>query len=173
MATKTIASDLRRNDDNRTLWNPYWLVSREIKYSDLTDTTVALLWSFPAEKYGTRKIIIENVAVQVVAAFTGGTPSLDLGSGTLATDIVTAGGLVTVVDDDEYVPTANITESTPGTYFAATGDWITAYLLKTNLAPVIITPADTTVPCIYMLGYASASAGACRVLLQVSEVPCF
>lgn len=173
MATKTITSDLRRTDDNRTPWTPYWLTSKEISYADMSDTNVALLWSFPAAKYGTRRLLINNIAIQVTTLFAGGTPSINIGSGTLATDAVTAGGVATVVDDDEYIPTADITEATAGIYWAATGDWITAYLLKTNAAPVVITPADTTVPCVYALGYASASAGKARVIMQVMEVPFF
>lgn len=168
----TVTKDLRRQDDNRTLWHPYWMTSRQINYDDLTDANPALLWSFPATKYGTRIIIVENVAVQVITAFTGGTPAVNLGAWTIATDDAgDAGDTITVVDMDDYVPTADITEATPANYFAATGDWITAYLLKTNLAPVIITPADATVPCIALLGYASATAGAARVHIQVQEVP--
>jgi hypothetical protein len=166
----TIAKDLRRHDDNRTLWNPYWMVSSEVKPAEIV-ANAALLWSFPAAKYSTRTIIVQNIAVQLITAYTGGTPAINIGSGTIATDVVTTAGTLTVVDADEYVPAADVTCATPATYFAATGDWITAYLLKTNLAPVIITPADATVPCIYASCAASAAAGLFRVLVQVVEVP--
>ncbi|MCK5015635.1 MAG: hypothetical protein KAS32_01070, partial [Candidatus Peribacteraceae bacterium] len=141
-----ILADKRRQDDNRTMWNPYWIVSSEFDYADADGTDVALLWSFPAVKYGTSIILIQNIGIQVLTLYAGGTPSLLVGAWTIATDAVTVGGTITVVDADEYIPTADITETTAATYFALTGDWITAALLKTNLAPTIITPADTTVP---------------------------
>jgi hypothetical protein len=169
----TITKDLRRMDDKRTLWSPYWLISSPINYNDFTDANVALLWSFPAAKYGTRKIIVENIAIQVITAFAGGTPSINIGYGTIATDIITTGGTLTEVDADEYIPTADITEATAATYWAVSGDWITAYKLKTNVAPVVISPADATVPCIYAIGFASGTAGVARVLLNIQEVPTF
>ncbi len=171
MATKTIGADYRRMDDKRTLWTPYWLTSGEIKGADLSDTEVGILWSFPAEKYDTRILIIKNILIQVSTVFAGGTPTLDVGAGTLATDDVTAAGLVTVVDDDEYIPNADVTATSAATYWAATGDWITAYILGANAAPCVITPADTTVPCVYALGAASMASGVARVLMEVCEVP--
>ena len=170
MTTKII-KDYRRFDDNRTLWTPYWLVSSEIKGADISDATMGLLWSFPAAKYGTSRILLMNFAIQITTLFSGGTPSLQVGSYTLATDDVTTGGVATDVDPDEYIPTADITEGTVGTYWAATGDWITAALLMTNGAPTVITPADTTVPCIGIIGNSSLAAGVARVLVQVSEIP--
>lgn len=170
MATATIAKDYRRHDDKRTLWTPYWMQSLEVAPADVA-ANAALLWSFPAAKYGTRQLIIKNIACQVITAYTGGTPSIDIGAGTLATDAVTAGGVVTVVDQDEYIPTADITEGTPGVYWAATGDWITSALLMTNAAPCVVTPADTTVPVIYATCAASAAAGAFRVIIEVVEIP--
>jgi len=166
-----ILADKRRQDDNRTLWNPYWIVSSEFDYADADGTDVALLWSFPAAKYSTSIILIQNIGIQILENFAGGTPSLLVGAWTLATDDVTVGGTITVVDADEYIPTADITEATAATYFALTGDWITAALLKTNLTPTIITPADATVPCIAVSGAASGTAGRARVLAQVVEIP--
>lgn len=169
----TIGDDKRRQDDNRTLWNPYWLTSLEFDYADVVGGLAALLWSFPAAKYGTRKIIIENIAIQVLEVFAGGTESLDVGAYTLATDAVTTGGTATLVDADEYIPSADITETSTGIYWAATGDWITSKLLMTNAAPVVISPADATVPCVCVTGNASLSGGRARVLMQVTEVPFF
>ncbi len=166
-----ILADKRRQDDNRTMWNPYWIVSSEFTYAEADGVDVALLWSFPAAKYGNSIILIENIAIQITTLFAGGTPSLDVGLWTIATDDITVAGTITVVDADEFIPSADITEGTAATYFAASGDWITAYLAKTNLAPVIITPADATVPCIAVTGAASGTAGAARVLMQIVEVP--
>ena len=169
--TTHVIKDYRRNDDNRTLWSPYWLESSTVYGGDLSATTMGLLWSFPASKYGTRKIIIEKIAIQVITAFTGGSPTLDVGAYTLATDGVTTAGVATIVDIDEYIPNANVTAATPAIYWAATGDWITAKLLMTNAAPTVITPANSTVPCIGVLGAASMAAGYARVFMQITEVP--
>lgn len=169
----TIGMDYRRFDDKRTLWTPYWITSSEFKGADIDDSNVGLLWSFPAAKYGNRKIMIDQIAIQVVTVFAGGTPTLDLGSYTLATDDVTTGGTATLVDADEYVPNADVTATSVAAYWAATGDWITAKLLWTNAAPVVITPADTTVPCICVLGAADMASGGARVLMQITEVPFF
>lgn len=171
MATKTIGADYRRMDDKRTLWVPYWMTSSEILGADLSDTEVGVLWSFPATKYSSSRLIIKNIAIQVTTIYAGGSPTLDIGAGTLATDAVTAAGNVTVVDDDEYIPNADITATTAAVYWAATGDWITASILGANADPVTITPADTTVPCIYILGAASMASGISRVFLEVVEVP--
>lgn len=166
-----ILADKRRQDDNRTMWNPYWITSSEFTYAEADGTDVALLWSFPAAKYGTSKIIICNIAIQILTLFAGGTPSLLVGAWTIATDDITTAGTITVVDADEYIPTADITEATAGLYWAATGDWITASILGANAAPTVITPADTTVPCVAVSGAASGTAGIARVLMQVVEVP--
>ncbi len=166
-----ILADKRRSDDNRTLWTPYWLTSKEVSYSEMDGTDVALLWSFPASKYGNSILLIQQMAIQITTLCAGGTEAINVGSWTIATDDVTTGGTITVVDADEYIPTADITETTAGLYWAVSGDWITAALLRTNAGPEVITPADTTVPCIAMSGWASGTAGAARVLMQVIEVP--
>ena len=168
-----ILADKRRNDDNRTMWTPYWLVSNEFDYADADGTDVCLLWSFPKAKYGNSIILIQQMAIQVTTLYAGGSPSLEVGAWTIATDAVTAGGVITVVDADEYIPSADITETTAGLYWALTGGWIAAALLRTNAGSEVITPADTTVPCIAVSGAASGSAGAARVLMQVIEVPTF
>ncbi len=170
MTTKVI-KDYRRSDDNRTLWTPYWLVSSRIYGGDISAATMGLLWSFPATKYGTSQLIIEKIGIQITTLFAGGTPTLDVGSYTLATDAVTTGGVATDVDPDDYIPNADITEATAGIYWAATGDWITAKLLMTNTAVTRIVPADTTVPCIGIIGAASMASGYARVFMQVTEVP--
>jgi hypothetical protein len=168
-----ILKDLRRQDDNRTLWNPYWITSSEINYDDVDGTDVALITSFPAAKYGNSIILVQQVAVQIVTLFSGGTPSLDVGLWTIATDDITVGGTITVVDADEYVKSADVTEATAGIYWSATADFLAVRAAVTNAAPVLITPADGTVPCIAISGAASGAAGVARVLMQVIEVPTY
>lgn len=167
----TIAVDYRRQDDKRTLWTPYWMQSKEIKPADLA-ANAGILWSFPATKYGNRRIELRGFCCQLITAYTGGTPAINIGAGTIATDDAgDAGDTLTVVDADEYIPAADITCATPAWYFAATGDWITSALLMTKVAPVVITPADATVPVIYASCAADAAAGLFRVLVEVCEIP--
>ena len=167
------AIDYRR-DDVRKFWHqtPYWISSGEFSGPD-SDDLGALLFSFPAAQWGDSILLIEKICCQVTTAFAGGTITVDIGSGTLATDDVTTGGDITIVDADDYIPTADITSGTIGTYFAATGDWITAKLLMTELDPVPITPADSTVPCIYasVASDAAITAGKARVHVLITEVP--
>jgi len=171
MATTTLV-DYRRDDVRRYDHHVrYWMTSAEFG-GVADDDKCALLFSFPAAKYG-GLILIHNVLCQITTLYAGGTITLDIGSCTLATDNVTTAGVSTDVDKDEYIPTADITSGTAAIYPALTGDWITAYLLKTNLTPVTITPADTTVPCIaaYTTSDAAITAGNARVIIEISEVP--
>jgi hypothetical protein len=164
--------DYRRYDQRRYIYQPYWISSSEISAVD-SDDLAALAFSFPAASYGNSHILIEKVACQIIEGFVGGTLTVDIGLYTLATNDVTTGGVATVVQTDDLIPTADITMATPATYFALTGDWITAKLLKTELTPVIIVPADATVPCVVATIAANApiTAGTCRLHMMVTEVP--
>ena len=174
MAAATTMLDLRRQDQNRTLWTPYWLISSEVNGPD-ADDKAAVLFSFPAVVFGTRRIKILEVAFQIVTVYAGGTVSINIGSGTIATDAAIDGDTVTEVDEDEYVATAHITEGTAALYWCQGSDWLTAKLLGTNQGVEIITPADATVPCVvaYVTSDATITAGAGRVLMQVVEIPSF
>ena len=171
MATATIR-DLRKQDQMRTLWTPYWLTSAEIVGVGSEDLA-CVCFSFPATKYGTRRLKILECAFQVTTLFAGGTITVNVGSYTLATDAVTTAGLATLVDVDEYVATAHITSGTVGLYWCGGSDWLTASLLGTNAGVEIITPADTTVPCVAVTTTSDATitAGIGRVLMQVVEIP--
>jgi hypothetical protein len=164
--------DYRRMDQRRYIYQPYWITSAEMQAVDCDDL-VACCFSFPAAKYGNSHIIIEKIACQIIVAIVGGTIVCDVGSYTLATDDVVSGGTITLVDIDEYIPSADITVATPANYHALTGDWITAKLLMTELTPVVIVPADTTVPCIALTltSDAAITAGKMRVNALISEVP--
>lgn len=171
MATTTII-DYRRQDLMRTLWTPYWIVSNEVIAADSDDLS-AVVFSFPAAKYGTRLIKVLECAFQVTTVFAGGTITVNVGSCTLATDAVTTGGVSTLVDADEYVATAHITSGTAGLYWCQGSDWLTAKLLGTNQGVEIITPADATVPAVDVVitSDATITAGAGRVLMQIMEIP--
>lgn len=174
MADKVV-KDYRKQEQRRYIYQPYWISSGEVKALELgsDETKCGLVFSFPAAKYGTSKILIEKCCIQVTEAFAGGTITVDVGSYTLATDLITDGGAMTIVDADDYIPTANITSGSIGHYFAATGDWITAKLLMTELTPVIITPADTTVPAVgvYVTSDGTMTAGKARVHFLITEIP--
>jgi hypothetical protein len=171
----TIGKDYRRNDDNRTIWTPYWLTSAEIDGADIDDDEAGLLWSFPASKYGTSLILIEYAVIQVTTVFAGGTPTLDVGSWTIATeDDGDAGDTITVVDQDEYIPQGSITATSAAAYWPAAGDFLTSKAAGTAVATArLITPADATVPCVAILGAADMASGKARVLMQVVEIPLF
>lgn len=172
MATKEIL-DYRRMDERRyDHLTPRWVSSAEL-CAVASDDLCALLFSFPAAKYGSADILIEKICFEVTEAFAGGTITVDVGAHTIATDLITTGGDATLVDADDYIPTADITSATPGVYFAATGDWITAKLLMTELTPVIIVPADATVPCVgvEVVSDAAITAGKGRVHMMLTEVP--
>ena len=174
MATK-IVKDYRNRAQRRYIYQPYWISSMEVKALDLgsDETKCALVFSFPAAQYGTGNILIEKCCIQVTQAFAGGTITVDVGSYTLATDDVTDAGLMTIVDADDYIPAANITHGAAATYFAATGDWITAKLLMTELTPVIVVPADSTVPAVgvYVTSDGTMTAGKARVHFLITEIP--
>lgn len=173
--TDKLIQDYRRTDQRRYIYQPYWISSGEIDSADLAadETEVALCFSFPAAQYLTSKILIEKCCIQITELWAGGTITVDVGSWTLATDGVGTGDAATLVDQDEYIPTADITSGTAGHYFAATGDWITAKLLMTELTPVIITPADTTVPAIgiYTTTDDVYTSGKARLHFMITEIP--
>ena len=174
MATKLI-KDYRNPAQRRYIYQPYWISSKEIVGLNLgsAEAYVALAFSFPAAQYGSSIILIEKCVCQITQAFAGGTITVDVGSYTLATDAVTDEGDITIVDADDYIPSAGITNGTAGYYFAATGDWITAKLLMTEGAVCQVVPADSTVPCIglYMTTDGTLTAGKARLHFLITEIP--
>lgn len=171
MATITCL-DYRRTDQRiQTLENPYWLSSGIVSAVD-SDDKGALLFSFPRAG---ELIIVQEVVVQNIAAITAAT-TIDVGSGTIATDAVTTGGDITIVDADEYIKTADVvlTASTVwGPTTSNTSDWLTAKAAGTYAAPRIIVGAASTVPVIYVsvANSGAISAGTFRVHVLVTRVP--
>lgn len=173
MTTKVI-KDYRKQDNNRTIWTPYWMFSKEIDEADCEDKC-ALVFEFSAKDYGTNRILIEQIGFIVTEVFAGGTITIDVGSYTIATPAVIEAGNATDVDPDEYIPTASITSGSAGLYWPVAGDWIVQKLLMRNAAPTVIIPSDTDTPCIGVLvaSDGAATAGKGRVILQVTEIPYF
>lgn len=171
MATITCL-DYRRTDLRTNVFeNPYWITSGLVS-AVAADDKGALLFSFP--KAG-QIILIEAVVVQNVAAITAST-TINIGSGTLATDAVTTGGDITIVDADEYVATADVALTAAtlwGPTTANTSDWLTAKAAETYAAPRVITGAATTVPCVYasVANSGAISAGTFRIHMLITVIP--
>ena len=157
MATVAIAQDVRRTDQRtNVLGNPYWISSGVIDGSLVTlDDQYVTLFSFPTAG---EFIFVEQVICEIILAFTAGT-TISFGLCTLATDIITTGGVGTTVDDDEFLEAADITATTAGYYHpaaAAGNDWLTAKIAAVPTAPYMLTGAATTVPTVMAIG---ANAG--------------
>ena len=168
MTTTTII-DYRRTDlRTNVLENPYWITSALVD-ATASEDLAALLFSFPTAG---QIVFVEQVVCQVVVGCTAAT-TIDIASGTLATDAVTTGGVVTEVDADEYLDNTDITSTSAGRYAPTTGhasDWLTAKIAGSYAAPYIITGAATTVPCIYALcaNRGTLCAGTFRVQMLIS-----
>ena len=176
--TDKLIIDKRRYDQRRVINSPYWITSAEIDPVDdglaVDETECYLLFSFPAAKYLTSRILIMAMAFQVIEAFAGGTITIDIGRSTIATDVVTDGGTITFVDENDLIPTAGITYGTPGLYHAGAGDYVTQAASAINGADNTITPADATVPCVtaYLTNDGTSyTTGKGRMLMLITEIP--
>jgi len=175
MADK-IVIDYRRTDERRTINHPYWISSGEIDSVDyaVDETECGLLMSFPAAKYGTSLLLVRDCFFQVTELFAGGTITVELGTYTLATEIITTGGVMTIVDADDYIKTGDITYGTVGVYWPASSDFLAGRAAGTSAVPTLITPADATVPavgCYLTNDGTSYTTGKGRFHMLVSEVP--
>lgn len=166
----TIACVDYRRTDLRTniLENPFWITSGIVSCAAAT-AKGALLFSFPTAG---QIIVVQEVVVQNIVAATGGN-TLNVGSGTIATNAVTTGGNITIVDLDEYFATADYAVTAGvilGPTTANTTDWLTARAAGTWAAPRFITGAATDVPVVYAT-IGTASAGTFRVHMLVTILP--
>lgn len=161
--------DKRRNDQRDCILRyPFWLDSKLITYND--DGYEVVLFSFPAA-YGAKQWLIHECCCEIVVAWAGTSPTLDLGLGTIPTNDSGDGATVTTVDADEFIPNADITEGSTGYYWAATGDFVTAKAAGTGTGR-IITCADTDVPVVFVsIGGSSLTAGQAVFHMLVSVVP--
>jgi hypothetical protein len=175
--TTTEILDVRRTDlRSNTLANPYWITSGQI--TPAGDDLATLLFSFPITKSvspGYKPFYILFSVFEVITAFDG-SGSITVGDGTLATDAVTTGGVVTEVDVDSFHLSDDITEGTIGYYPSSlTGTdsaFTTAAIAGVATHPSYITPADTTVPAIYAsLTGGTITVGAARLHLLIAEIP--
>lgn len=178
MATKIVV-DRRNPAQRRYIYQPYWISSLELKALDVgsDESKIGIMMSFPAVKYGggSPRISLLQICCQITEGFLGGTITVNIGSHTLATDAVTDGGVATLVDYDEYIATATITNATAGAYFgaAASSDWLTSRLLLTEADAACILPADATVPAIGadITSDGTLTAGKLRIHALICEIP--
>jgi hypothetical protein len=168
MATITCV-DYRRTDLRTTvLENPFWITSGIVNCGTAT-AKGAMLFSFPTAG---QIIVVQEVVVQNIVAATGGN-TVNIGSGTIATNAVTTGGDITIVDLDEYFLAADYAVTAGvilGPTTANTSDWLTAKAAGTWAAPRFITGAASTVPVVYAT-IGTASAGTFRVHMLVTILP--
>ena len=162
--------DYRRTDERKYILDtPMW-ISSGLMVGSACEDLGAICFSFP--EVGV-KTIIEQVFYQVVVPFTSST-LIDVGLGTLATDLITTGGVITLVDLDEYIPLATtITVGTAGFYPPTVSDWCSCKILGVPISPYLLTGAATTVPCVYVTytNTGTIAAGTGRVHMLVTQVP--
>lgn len=181
MATTTCV-DVRRTDLRTNVrYNPYWISSAKCDVVGLeAEDKAIILFSFPV---ASRVTLVHDFLFQVIDVFTvdAGAALCTVGLGTIATDAITTGGVVTTVDVDSYILSASITFGTAGYYHpltASTSTWLTSQMggTVTQLASQYIVGAATTVPVVaaYPANAGGAiTAGSFRVHMLVSELPGF
>lgn len=170
MATAVI-QDYRRTDlRTNVLENPFWISSGVVDGSLVAiDDLACVLFSFPVAG---QLVFVEQVMIDIITGFTSGT-TIDIGLYTLATDAVTTGGEATLVDADEFLANASITEATPGTYGPAACDWLTAKIAAVNASPYVLTGAASTVPAVVLTAANAGTIiiGKARVHMLISIKP--
>ena len=169
--------DYRRTDPRKqTLENPYWLTSSP--FGPEADDKGALLFSFPTkmvpdnlDPYGTyapagdlgtwgKWWFIQDAAIEIMTAFAGGTVTLNVGLGTIATDAAVDGANITYTANNGIVATA---QALP----------LVAGMKLTNAAlRSLVVCADTTTPCVFaaLASDAAITAGKARLHLKLSRI---
>jgi hypothetical protein len=164
--------DYRRTDINTNASGvEFWITSRAVdghEVSDLKDKA-CVLFSFPVAG---RQIIIREIAVHVLRAFTVGT-TLDLGLYTIATDNLSTNDTATVVDDDAFVKSEDITATTVGWYYPTAGNFTDARGSGITIAgDNLIVGASSTVPAVVITPkVATIIIGQVQVSMLISIVP--
>ena len=106
--------------------------------------------------------MIEDAVIEIIEAFAGGTITLDVGQGTIATDAAVDGDDITYSNVDGIVDTTDVTSGTIGFYKSAVSG-----MLRT-----VITNADANTPCIFaaLASSAAITAGKARLHLKLSRI---
>jgi hypothetical protein len=133
----------------------------------------AVLFSFP---YAGLITVIHEICVQVTTIGAGGTPACNIGYGTMATNLITTGGVCVATDDDEYIQSASVTWTTAGYYFPATNvsDYTKLRMVNTwSAGSTLILGAASTTPIIgaWYTDVGTPTQGKFRVHVLISTVP--
>ena len=168
MGDVTITADYRRTDQRTTvLENPFWITSGIVNCLTCVGG-YALLFSFPTAG---QLIIINEVIGENIVLGVGGS-AVEIGSGTLATNAITTGGVITEVDRNEFIASGNYVVTAATCWGPTTGsDWLTSKAAGTYAAPRFLLGAATAVPCVYAAVGASFSAGTFRVHMSITIIP--
>jgi hypothetical protein len=168
MGDVTITADYRRTDQRtNVLENPFWITSGLVNCLTCVGG-YALLFSFPTAN---RLILIHEVIGQNFDLAVGGS-AVSIGSGTLATNVITTGGVITEVDRDEFIATGNYVVTANTAWGPTTGsDWLTSNAAGTFASPRYLLGEAATVPCVYAAVGASFTAGTFRVHMLVTYLP--
>lgn len=171
MADQTTMFDLRRTDERTNVrLNPFWMTSALMIATEVT-AKAAVLFSFTAAG-GT--YMIHEMVYELIVAYEGGSPIVNIGLGTIATDAAVNGDTFTVLDSDEYFDDDDITEATPALYTpAADGDggWAAAKLAGDPATTRTIIGLDASVPCIYANCDTGLTSGSARLHVLLSKLP--
>lgn len=159
----------KRRTDLRSLrlntQSPLWIKSAVVDKSCVGKEAVLL--SFPkGSQLSAGVYSIHAAAFKVEEAFDGAA-SITVGLGTIATDDVTTGGAIAVVDADQLLISADITEATEGVYGQSGSQFATD--LGAGKQTFIVS-ADATVPIVYLEIGGAPTTGSGRVLLLISRV---
>lgn len=139
---------------------PFWVKLGPLKPADAGSQI--LLASFPKGNFS-----VLDAAVEVLQAFDGAA-SIDVGSATLPTDTTVESGVLTVVDADFYVATADITEATPDLYTPVAAQYATD---KGVGKSTLIKGKAATVPCIQATIGGAPTTGLAYVHVLLSRIP--
>ena len=171
--------DYRRPDlRKQTLENPVWITSGI--FGKEADDAGALLFSFPKNPvpdnlapYSTyapagdlglsgKCYMIEDAVIEIIEAFAGGTVTIDVGQGTIATDAAVDSDNITYSANDGIVDNTDITEGTIGFYKSAVS----------GMPRTLITNADSSTPCIFaaLASSGTITAGKARLHLKISRI---
>ena len=185
--TATAMLDLRRTDlRTNVLENPFWMTSGNLTYA--ADAKAAVFFSFPqiqsdrSPGYGDSIVVIHNLVLEVITAFTSDTTGFQLGAGTIATDAAINDDTVTEVETDRFINDTHGDDMIilggfhyPGKYGGGmhsesvfTEAWEKGRIDGDNS----ILPLDALVPCI--VGYLTGGtliAGSAYLHALISRVP--
>ena len=186
MSTQTIGEDLRRTDlRTNVLETPYWITSGELTFA--SDTLAAIFFSFPktasvySPGYGDSLVLLLDMVLQVKTSFTNDSTTFSIGQGSIATDIITTGGVSTDgtaagnTPDDYMVEAdgdADIIAAAAFNVPDTSSVYLTAKAAGSHGTIASIIPADSTVLCIqgYLTG-GTLIAGSAYLHVLISRIP--